>query len=51
MNIPEDPEYENFEGDEPEEDLHELLGMAIFDDLGFLKFFKMSFDLILFGLK
>ena len=27
MNLPDDPEDENFDDEEPEEDLHELLGM------------------------
>ncbi len=28
MNLPENHEYENFEGEEPEEDLHDLLRMV-----------------------
>ncbi len=33
MNLPEDHEYEDFEGEEPGEDLHDLLGMMIVLDM------------------
>ena len=29
MNLPEEPDYEDIEDEEPAEDLHELLGIVI----------------------